>query len=428
MMVTASREPMQTVFNHIPKTGGTSVRRALAAAIGTPMAAFDQTGSHPWHRALIAQAGNQRLIASHLLFYPGERLAPGWYYATTLRDPLSRFLSQYHHYKRHREQVLDGTITDPLVVAAVHKDLSDYLADPDPYVRRYHTNWQARYFAARMCVAPDDLSEDQLLAAAIESLEDYDLVGVSDDLQGFFDVYCRDLALAGGAVPKLNVTLRETADRNPSPALRDIILTRNRVDAALHQWAVRRFARDRQRGGPVNTARSRRALSERSAVSLGDRQIEILAAKTGRGGSRIWGSRALSVEPGGRVNLTVACRSRIAENDLTIGFAVQDFEGQVVFGTNTRLLGTPIGVCRPGDFKVEIEFSAPSVEGEYEITLALHKGLTHLDGCYHWREAAARFRVAKSVAPIGRIGRMLRSDWRWKETPSACRIDLVRST
>jgi Wzt C-terminal domain/Sulfotransferase family len=406
---------MRTVFNHLPKTGGTSIRRALAAAIGTSMDVFDPTASHPSHRSLVAHAGEQRFIASHLWFYPGERLISGWYYATILRDPLGRFLSQYYFNRQHRNQVLDGSVDDRLIMAAVNKDLSDFLADPDPYIQRNHKNWQARYFAARVRDAPDVLDEDQLLAAAIESLEDYDLVGVYGDLQGFFDVYCRDLGVAGGALPRLNVTVRQGADPALSPTLRENILANNRVDMALYEWAARRFIRDRQREGPLDTARPGRALSTAASVNFGDRQIEILSVKIGRWDSR---TRISSVVPGGRVKLFLACRSCITESDLTVGFAVHDSHGRVVLGANSNVLGAKIGVCREGDFILEIGFAAPNIEGEYQVTLALHKGLTHLDGCYHWWEGAARFRVTDGVGLSRRIALRRRSVPRPSEKPS----------
>jgi hypothetical protein len=35
--------------------------------------------------------------------------------------------------------------------------------------------------------------------------------------------------------------------------------------------------------------------------------------------------------------------------------------------------------------------------GEYHVTLALHKGLSHQDGCFHWLEHAASFVVRATI-------------------------------
>ena len=44
--------------------------------------------------------------------------------------------------------------------------------------------------------------------------------------------------------------------------------------------------------------------------------------------------------------------------------------------------------------ELAFQFEAWMPPGEYQVTLALHKGITHLDGCYHWVENATRFSVA----------------------------------
>jgi len=43
-----------------------------------------------------------------------------------------------------------------------------------------------------------------------------------------------------------------------------------------------------------------------------------------------------------------------------------------------------------------IKLENPLGIGAYSLTLALHKGLTHHEGCYHWLDNAAFFAVAST--------------------------------
>src|SRR5688500_8155652 len=82
------------LFDHLPKTAGTSLIAALERMVGESGQLADVSTMH--HRALQA-AGDRRLIAGHLWFAEGEPLAPDWYYCTVLREPVERFLSQYSY-------------------------------------------------------------------------------------------------------------------------------------------------------------------------------------------------------------------------------------------------------------------------------------------------------------------------------------------
>jgi hypothetical protein len=80
------------IFDHIPKTAGVSIVTALSDVFGEGGALVPYISPH--HIA-IASAGPRRFLAGHLWFYPSESLAEGWFYATLLRDPVDRFLSQF---------------------------------------------------------------------------------------------------------------------------------------------------------------------------------------------------------------------------------------------------------------------------------------------------------------------------------------------
>jgi hypothetical protein len=115
-------------------------------------------------------------------------LAPGWLYATMLRDPIDRFLSHYYFYRGQPQEPASRARHAPEVAAAKTLCVEDYIRHPR--FGQLATNVQARHFAWRMHDAPDRLTETQLFEAAVASLREYDLVGVFADVQGFLDLYC----------------------------------------------------------------------------------------------------------------------------------------------------------------------------------------------------------------------------------------------
>ncbi len=385
----------RTIFDHIAKTAGTSVKEAIATAIGERCELAD-TG-YPHHVA-VANAGRRRFIGCHMWFYPGEHLAAGWYYSTVLRDPLDRFLSQYYYHRQLRQHVLNGTIFDPAAVAAIHKSLDEYLLDDSIDVRRSHTNFQAHHFACRICARPDDLNEDQLLDAAMASLEDYDLVGVHGDLQGFIDVYCQDMGVPPVPIPRLNVTQGGKGTGTLPDALKDRLAKSNAVDTALYDWACSRFSLRRQGGVARNRPGSRQTAPEAAELNFGTKEIQIMSV-TCQGVQ----DDLPQLANGECMDIKLGCLAKVSEPDLTVGIAIRNSAGDTVASTNTKLMNAQIAIPEPQEFVVRVGFSALLSAGDYKITVALHKGLTHMDGCYHWLDSAARFRVLPGMNAAGDI-------------------------
>jgi hypothetical protein len=384
----------RTVFDHIPKTGGTSIAAVIAEAMGETARLPEST--YP-HHVIIGAAGPRRFISAHIWFYAGENLVSGWYYATLLRDPVDRFLSQYHFQRQHRELVLSGAIDEVVTVAAVHQDLGTYLDDTSSDIRRSYTNIQACHFAARLCERPHELSESQLLEAALTSLEDYDLVGVYNEIQGFADSYCRALGRPERALPRLNLTRERSFEPELSPGIREKLRAANAVDFALLDWAHKRFCGRRAASCNAFTRSSKNRVAAAKGVNIGTREIEILAAECRT-------IEADTVPPCPLMSVRLTCRSKIFERDLTVGVAIRDCDGNTVGGANTRTLKIPVVIPVPQDFLVHIGFNPAFPAGDYSVTFALHKGNTHLDRCYHWFDDAVQFSVAPGRDGDGDIG------------------------
>lgn len=376
----------RTVFDHIPRTAGTSIKHALGQALGDRGDLPDVSGPHHW--ALTT--------AAHLWYFPGESLAAEWVYATVLRDPVDRFLSQYWFFRAHCERVRSGRLQDPDVVAAVQLSLDEYVADPAR--QRAYTNVQARHFARRVCADPDDLTDRELRDAAIASLEEYDIVGLVPALQPFMDTYCDVLGVPRERVPHVN----RAPARPASPVLQVVtwqqLHASNMVDVALCQWVRDRAPARGRRARPPSAVTP-------SPIEFGSRTIRLVSSRcAGRD------SGVAVVDQGEPVVVQLCGYAAVPEPQLTAGIAVRDARGGLVYATNTRLRGDSLSVTPPGTFTVSFTIDRSLAAGVYDVTLALHRGFSHKEGCYHWRDRATSFlvlprhrrRSATSAVPDGR--------------------------
>jgi hypothetical protein len=378
------------VFDHIPKTAGTSISSALERMFGQSPGLPEYFNSH---LHVISAAGTRRVLGGHLWFTPHEPLAPGWYYCTLLRDPIDRFLSQYWFYRSQGQKwaAQSGGLPheDPQVQAAADLDLEQFLASSDSRIRLAFQNVQAVHFARRLTSAPNVLSPDSLFKAAVASLEEYDLVGTFDDLQGFLDAISQDIGLARVELPRLNVTENRRQERETPEHLIAVMREANGVDLKLYEWARERFAaRPRPTAGSAAPAEAASATSEASRFEFGNREalIRTVECRGVQSGSR-------EIKSGENLAIAVEFEARRALEDMTIGIAVRDKQGNLVYGTNTRLMGMAVPVPHAGVFRGEFRLEARLGPGEYGVTIALHRGVSHDEGCYHWLDRASNFEV-----------------------------------
>lgn len=79
---------------------------------------------------------------------------------------------------------------------------------------------------------------------------------------------------------------------------------------------------------------------------------------------------------------------------VTVGILIRDRFGQDIFGTNTRYMNVPIAIKAGEECMVRYCIEELNIgPGKYSLNPAVHKGETHLDGCYQWVDLILSFEV-----------------------------------
>ncbi|MEY4977713.1 MAG: ABC-type transporter, ATPase component [Pseudomonadota bacterium] len=87
-----------------------------------------------------------------------------------------------------------------------------------------------------------------------------------------------------------------------------------------------------------------------------------------------------------RLELNIAVRAPI--DRLVVGMGLKDRLGQVVYGTNTHYLQTPLGPCQAGDqLRLAFVFDMQLGAGDYTVQTALTASEHHLERNYEWNAA-----------------------------------------
>lgn len=195
--------PQRVVFHHVPKCGGTSVARALRKRYLLSQATIDPEASF---RALEAFSGNQdrqallvdvldlreqmllyhlfddvRCVSAHVRFSEPahQRFRSRYKFITILREPVSRFLSNY-----------TWSYGKPQAHARIEESFRDFL-DTDRARRLGAT------YVEFFCGLPKsaDIRSPEAIESAVGNLGRFDIVGRLDDLPDFEAQVARTLGI-----------------------------------------------------------------------------------------------------------------------------------------------------------------------------------------------------------------------------------------
>lgn len=92
------------------------------------------------------------------------------------------------------------------------------------------------------------------------------------------------------------------------------------------------------------------------------------------------------------IEITLAGNEDLPE--VSVGILVRDKFGQDIFGTNTYHMGKPIKIEKDKEIRIKYAIEEFNIgPGKYTLTVAAHKGSTHVTDCYHWLDAIKSFEV-----------------------------------
>lgn len=245
--VAANRKRLPLIFLHVPKTGGTTLTALIQRTYSTGRITHVNAGGlYKRPEALTSITGRtsvrERPSAQRFVVMGHHRLndvlyqlpATAFGHVTMLRDPIKRVLSHYNHmleapeHKSHEK--------------AVARTLEEYVRD------RANAEVQDGQ-AARLtgCKRPRDIKAlggpEALLDLARHNLEHrFSFFGLTERFDAFLILCQRLLGWPEIFYVRRNVRrpAAEGADPTP-PGAREVVAEHNRVDAALHAWALELF-------------------------------------------------------------------------------------------------------------------------------------------------------------------------------------------
>lgn len=388
------------LFLHIPKTAGTALRNFFAKQIGEERV----TRGLPTMRledALIRYAGYDA-ICGHFLGEQGRPLPADRISMTILREPVDRFLSYFYF----RKFDVQHSPVDQRVRAMDVDQFIDSLSENDMDDLNMQTSMLYPFGARSLGILP--LSDR--LSAAFEAIEQFDYIGIHSEID---DLACMICARFGWSpeqtLERTKVTSRRSSASDLAASSRKKLETFLEPDRLLFERASARFRQLRRRSilGPGLAApriastpamtdcveeRATPRVSSQEPREFGDRRLEFTS---------VWAVGEMSGDSqaliGETLHLYMEFIAHEAVDDLTAGFLIRDEQGLPVFGTNTHLLGEKYRL-EPGVYSCGFSFVNRAERGEYTIDANLIRNGSHLEGCYHWKEKAARYDVHESAA------------------------------
>jgi hypothetical protein len=416
-------------FHHIVKTAGTALRQVLVDAFG------DGNVTNTLRGVKFADAIRDYrqipVLAGHLLALPGDRVVQDRFNVTLLRDPVERCLSDFF-FRRDVEQ--HGNDRS----AAVDGSLEAWLATLSPQdIERQNAHCTALWpFGADAALGGNDR-----VAAAQRGLETFDFVAVQDEFEDSLILLARTLGRDEPAIRQLNVNGSRPRGSMVDEQVRQQLRRILEPDYEVYGHALRLFGRYRRAalrhstgptGSPSQSTNRVDSMRGQPAAAAVDPAAGSAAAPAAPAGSapaaaeaRIGAVTVRGVASGDGASLVgewtlldIELLAHQPVDDLTVGFAIRAEAGELVFGTNSRLLGAAVQL-RPGRATFRFTFPNELGTGRYTVGVSLHRGLSELDGCFDRRDAATRFEVPAAIgvhfegrqflrAEIGHVERGLR--------------------
>lgn len=381
---------VQLLHLHLPKTGGTALWRFFTECLGEKAVTPPQRAI--MLREALLQWRQLPVISGHFIAKHGDTIPADRLAITVLRDPVDRFLSDYfYHLLDVDNQLVDaGKRARDLDAHIEH--LSQCAAD-DALV-------QMEMLYPLGTSAQRRLSTDEKLTAAKAAIDQFALVGIQSEMDDFCSMLCARFQWPLAQARPVNVTSRRIDRDELTPPQRRAIEKLVEPELDLYAHAHSRFRKDRrsfitsgayaveptkQKQEPVNIETTDRLPATQR--EFGDLRCQIDHIEVQ---GRVSGPD--QVMTGEAMDVIFHITSQEPLEQINAGIAIRDEHGSLMFGTNSLLLGEVYSVT-PGRYAIKFSLLNRLGPGVFYIDGALTPTCSHYDGCFHWRDAAARFTV-----------------------------------
>jgi hypothetical protein len=218
------------IYDHIPKTAGTSVHKWLMDTFGSGCVSSQVSGSH---RELISKyGGTYSIICAHLFFEHDDTLDPRYKYITCLRNPIDRAISWLYYllndYKAQHHADLYHKVMQFIESSGEVLDESLY-----PSISNFYMNHFSNLTSPTAEV-------NNPVSQAIKVIDQYDVIGLQEDLPAFINNVANLLGCRAPAeIKKQRVNATRPTQEKIEPRLLEKLMNLNALDlefyAALRQ-------------------------------------------------------------------------------------------------------------------------------------------------------------------------------------------------
>jgi len=372
---------------HLPKTGGTALWRFFVDCLGENAVTPPQQAI--MLREALLQWRHTQVISGHFIAKHGDQIPTDRHAVTVLRDPVDRFISDYFYH------LLD--VDNQLVDAGKRaRNLDDHIEHLRCSADEASLQMEMLYPLGTS--AQTRLSTEEKLIAAKNALDHFALVGMQSEMDDFCSMLCAKFRWPHALARPVNVTSRRLDREELSTSQRRAIEKLVEPEIELYAYAQARFRKDRRSfivasTGTPQELESTPALRNDTATQasvqneFGDLRCRIDRIEVM---GRVSGPE--QVMTGETMDVIFHVTSQESLDQVNVGIAIRDEQGSLMFGTNSLLLGEAYSLT-PGQYAVRFSMLNRLGPGIFHIDGALTPTCSHYDGCYHWRDAAARFTV-----------------------------------
>jgi hypothetical protein len=375
-----SRQRGRLLFDHIPKTGGTSLWSYLKSVFGEDEVSTQIQGADIEQ---VVSLYPQRVLSGHFLFPPGYRFPSDFVSLTVLRNPFGRILS---------DLTFVANDVPEAGLSPVDRELSKLGMDEIILSGRFDDrlrNPMARHLASRLVPKPGTLSDEELFTFAEQSLRDFDLVGTTEDLGFIAGQISRVFGLHQEPIKSLNVSRVHTDMESLSEEARSRLESICRVDLALWELA-RTVYREKTARFEQSTAQSHsEPVVMGQLATVDDGFVELLSVLM-EGEPGVGMNQVVSGQLG---NLKITFKTHEAIGDLTVGFSLWHESGLRIFGANSRSLGYVLGCQTGGEYQLRYGLPLALGVGTYRVSVAFDSGISTSSRRHLALRDAARFKV-----------------------------------